>query len=107
MFNVRFVMYDSSVESYLVQAETEYQAINAVLNRLKPTSDPKFVIVETPHIIATDNDCELIRSLNKIELNDGVEVYELQSKTAEVININGVTIHKGSLVDILDFDNWD
>jgi hypothetical protein len=32
MFNVRFVMHDSRVESYLVQAETEYQAINAVLN---------------------------------------------------------------------------
>ena len=60
MFNVIFVFEDSSRLSWLVKADSERNAVNAVLNKTKTVNNPKLVIIEKPCIVASDEDMDLL-----------------------------------------------
>lgn len=101
MFNVHFISEDNRKESWLVDAKTEREAINAVLNKTKTTNNPKFVVVEKPVILALDSDLDL---LDKCESRGGEysNVYKIENKLSKVIDIGGISIRLGSLADFED-----
>lgn len=107
MFYLKFVWQDSSITPYFVSATDIKSAINTVLNNTKPTSNPKFVIVEQPQYFQSTDNVDLVRKFEEVELQGGDVIYKFESKTAETVTVNGITLHKGSFVDILNFTNWD
>lgn len=98
MFNVIFIFEDSSRLSWLVEANSERSAVNAVLNKTKRTENPSFVIIEKPCIIASDEDIDL---LGKFESWGGEyeNVFNIENKLAEIVDIGGIRVCLGSLAE--------
>lgn len=101
MFSVSFIFEDSSRLSWLVEANSERSAVNAVLNRTKTVKKPKFVIIEKPCIIASNEDIDL---LGKFESWGGEyeNVFYIENKLAEIIDIGGIKVCLGSLAEHTD-----
>ena len=101
MFYVSFVFDDSSRLSWLVEAPNERRAVNAILNKTKTVKKPKFVVVEKPCITSSDEDIDL---LSKFESWGGEydNVFHIENKLAEIVDIGGIKICLGSLAEYSD-----
>lgn len=101
MFNVHFVFEDSSKLNWLVSADSERNAVNAVLNHTKTVKKPKFVIVEKPSIFASEEDLDLLSKFDSWG-GDHSNVYNIENKLSEVIDIGGIKVCLGSLAEYAD-----
>lgn len=101
MFYITFVFDDSSKLSWLVEAKTEKEAVNAILNKTKTVKKPKFVVCEKPSIFASEDDLDL---LDKFESWGGEydNVYYIENKLSKVIDVGGIKICLGSLAEYKD-----
>ena len=101
MYNVHFVFDDSSNLNWLVDADSERDAVNAVLNQTKTIKQPKFVIIEKPTIFSSEDDLDL---LSKFESWGGEydNIYHIENKLAEVVSISGFSSCLGSLSEYED-----
>lgn len=104
MFNVIFVFEDGSRLCWLVEANSERSAVNAVLNKTKRVDNPNFVIIEKPCIVASDEDIDL---LGKFESWGGEyeNVFNIENKLAEIVDIGGIRVCIGSLAERADLLN--
>ena len=101
MFNVHFIFEDSSKLNWLVSADSERNAVNAVLNHTKTVKKPKFVVVEKPCIFAKEDDLDLLSKFESWE-GEHENVYHIENKLSEIIDIGGIKVCLGSLVEYAD-----
>ena len=98
---VRFVFDDSSVLEYSVMAKSEEGAINCILNNTKTVKQPKFVLMNTVDFIQSDDDVKLVKDFSIIHTQFG-NMYKFKNKLAEVVDVGGISICLGSLLEYKD-----
>lgn len=101
VYLLTWVYEDSSTGKFLVEANSVTNALNAILNNHRITRQPKFVVVETPDIIANDMDSELVSEVVESEL-DGCNVVKFHNKLTDIVECGGVKLSLGSVLHQFD-----
>lgn len=100
---VTFVFDDSSTTKNIVKASSEERAVNTVLNNTPTSKQPKFVIIEEANLVESDEDLNLVSNFKKSCDN----LYTFDNKLSETIEIGGITLCLGSVINFKEFISHD
>lgn len=86
-YHLTFVYSDSSTRSYFVSAKDIPSAINGIFIKYRLTSNPKFVIIQTPEELPDVSKQQHLLTDYEYSNNDGIETAKVKHKYAEIVEV--------------------